>query len=504
VGNLVEAFDLAGRAGRPALIPFVKGAEQRPVSYGDLGALAARFAGVLDRLGLAPGDRVVAKVEKSVAGLALYLATLQRGAVFVPLNTAYRPQEVEYFLRDTAARLVVCDPAERPVLQPMADGIGAAVLTLDADGKGSLAETAAAPQPAILPRREDDVAAILYTSGTTGKPKGAMLTHGNLRSNAEALRDLWRVTGNDVMLHALPIFHAHGLFVGCNVMLLAGARMLFLPKFDPAQMLDLLPRATVMMGIPTFYARLMSDPRLDHDRVAGMRLFTCGSAPLLAATHREWSARTGTAILERYGMTETGMNTSNPYDGERRPGSVGPALPGVLVRITRAETGEVLPAGEVGMIEVKGPNVFKGYWQLPERTAAEFRADGWFITGDLGFLSQDGYVQIVGRGKDLVITGGYNVYPKEVETEIDALEGVLESAVIGLPHADFGEAVTAIVVARAGTAPDERAIQTALRDRLAGFKLPKRVIFLAELPRNTMGKVQKAQLREAYRGLYSA
>ncbi|VDC28030.1 malonate--CoA ligase [Pseudogemmobacter humi] len=502
--NLVEAFDLAGRAGRPVLIPFAGGVGQTAVTCGDLRALAARFAGVLDELGLVPGDRVVVRVEKTVANLALYLATLQRGAVFVPLNTAYRPQEVEYFLRDTSARLVVCDPADAEVIRPVADETGARVLTLDAFGEGSLTRAAGNPQPAIVARDDDDIAAILYTSGTTGKPKGAMLSHGNLRSNAMALRDLWQVTGDDVMLHALPVFHAHGLFVGCNVMLLAGAQMLFLPKFDLSLVLDLLPRATVMMGIPTFYTRLLADPRLDREKVRGMRLFTCGSAPLLAETHREWSARTGTAILERYGMTETGMNTSNPYEGERRPGSVGPALPGVSVRVTRPGSAEVLPPGEIGMIEVKGPNVFRGYWGLPEKTAAEFHPGGWFITGDLGFIQEDGYVQIVGRGKDLVITGGFNVYPKEVETEIDALEGVAESAVIGLPHADFGEAVTAVVVAQPGAAISEAAIQAALRERLAAFKLPKKVIFLPELPRNTMGKVQKAQLREIYRGLYSA
>lgn len=502
MSNLIEKFDLTGRADLPALA--LRSDSENQITYGALGARAADLAGVLVQRGLCAGDRVVVKVEKSVVNLALYIACLQRGVIYVPLNTGYRAQEVEYFLRDTGARLVVCDPDDVAVISPVTDDISAEVLTLDRNGAGSLPDAISEPCFEIYPTADDEVASILYTSGTTGKPKGAMLTHGNLISNASALADLWQVRDRDVMLHMLPIFHAHGLFVGCNVMLMAGAQMLFESRFDLDGANALLPHATVMMGIPTFYTRMLSDDRLDRSLVAGMRLFTCGSAPLLAETHIAWTERTGCAILERYGMTETGMITSNPYDGERRPGSVGPALPGVAVRITRSGSDEVLQQGEIGMVEVKGPNVFKGYWRLPEKTAAEFHPDGWFITGDLGSLSEDGYLQIVGRGKDLVISGGYNVYPKEVETEIDALDGVVESAVIGLSHADFGEAVTAVVVAEPGSAIDEQGVQAALLDRLAAFKLPKKVIFLDALPRNTMGKVQKAQLRSEYSGLYTA
>jgi malonyl-CoA/methylmalonyl-CoA synthetase len=351
-------------------------------------------------------------------------------------------------------------------------------------------------------RGEDDLAALLYTSGTTGRSKGAMLTHGNLASNALALVEAWRFTPDDKLIHALPIFHTHGLFVAINVTLLAGSSMIFLPKFDPDLIVGLMGRASVMMGVPTFYTRLLKHPGLTPEATAGMRLFISGSAPLLAETHREWRAKTGHAILERYGMTETGMNTSNPYEGERIAGTVGMPLPGVSVRVVDPESGAELSTGEIGMIEVKGPNVFSGYWRMPDKTASEFR-DGWFITGDLGLIDAKGYVQIVGRGKDLVITGGYNVYPKEIETEIDALPGVIESAVIGLPHADFGEGVTAVVVAREGSGLDEKTVLGALDGRLAKYKLPKRVLFLDDLPRNTMGKVQKNLLREQFEGLYA-
>ena len=381
---------------------------------------------------------------------------------------------------------------------------GAAVETLGADGKGSLSEAAAAEAPAFatVPRGDDDLAAILYTSGTTGRSKGAMLTHANLVSNAETLVEAWRFTADDVLIHALPIYHTHGLFVACNVVLLARAAMIFLPKFDEDTILRLMPRATAMMGVPTFYVRLLKHPGLTREIAAGMRLFTSGSAPLLADTHREWQERTGHAILERYGMTETNMSTSNPYDRARVPGTVGPPLPGVSARIVDPETGRGLGPGEIGMIEVMGPNVFKGYWRMPEKTAAEFRPDGFFVTGDLGLIDADGYVHIVGRGKDLIITGGFNVYPKEVESEIDAIPGVVESAVIGLPHDDFGEGVTAVVVTAPGAGIDERRVLDALDDRLARFKRPKRVLFVDELPRNTMGKVQKNALRERLAGLY--
>lgn len=503
MSNLFNAFRLAERDRAPAL-SLLKGTEvTATVSYGQLVDLAMHMAGTLAAHGVGRGDRVLVKVEKSVQALALYLACLRRGAVFVPVNTAYRPQEVAYFFTDTGARLIVCDPSDLTGIEPVVAGLGTTVLTLDATGAGSLADDSAAPDAGVATCEADDLAAILYTSGTTGKPKGAMLSHGNLQSNATALCELWQVTAADTMLHALPIYHAHGLFVACNVMLMAGAHMLFLPRFDRDQVLALLPRATVMMGIPTFYTRMLASPALTRELVAGMRLFTCGSAPLLAETHRAWQARTGLAILERYGMTETGMNSSNPYVGERRPGSVGLPLPGVVLRVTGTD-GAVLPQGEIGMIEVRGPNVFRGYWQMPEKTAVEFRPGGWFITGDLGMIDEDGYVQIVGRGKDLVITGGLNVYPKEVETELDALPQVLESAVIGLPHADFGEAVTAVAVLQPGCALDTPTMQAVLRERLAAFKVPKRLIVVEALPRNTMGKVQKTVLRETYGDLYAS
>jgi malonyl-CoA/methylmalonyl-CoA synthetase len=352
-------------------------------------------------------------------------------------------------------------------------------------------------------RAADDIAAILYTSGTTGRSKGAMLTHNNLASNAEALAAYWRFTNDDILIHALPIFHVHGLFTATNVILRSNASMLFLPKFDADDIFAVMPQATAMMGVPTFYVRLIQDERLTPEATKHIRLFVSGSAPLLAETHRAFTAKTGHHILERYGMTETGMNTSNPYEGERIPGAVGFPLPGVSLRITDPETGKEVAQGEIGMIEVKGPNVFKGYWRMPEKTAAEFRADGFFMTGDLGKIDEKGYVHIVGRGKDLVISGGYNVYPKEIETEIDGIPGVVESAVIGVPHPDFGEGVTAVVVPKPGASLKEADIIAAIKDRLAAFKVPKRVVFVDAFPRNTMGKVQKNVLRETYSGLYS-
>ena len=375
---------------------------------------------------------------------------------------------------------------------------------MGADGKtGSLIELAARQPEAFadVARGPDDLAAILYTSGTTGRSKGAMLSHENLASNARTLASVWRFTDRDVLLHALPIYHTHGLFVATNTTLMAGSAMLFLPRPDADEMFRLMPQATVIMGVPTFYTRLLADARLTRETTKHIRLFVSGSAPLLAETHREWSARTGHAILERYGMTETNMNTSNPFDGARVAGTVGPPLPGVDIRITDPESGTPLAQGEIGMIEVRGPNVFKGYWRMPEKTRAEFRGDGFFITGDLGVIDDQGYVAIVGRGKDLVISGGFNVYPKEVEDEIDALPGVVESAVIGVAHPDFGEGVTAVVVKRAG-ALTEKDVIAALKQRLAAYKLPKRVLFVEDLPRNAMGKVQKALLRETHKDLY--
>ncbi len=474
------------------------------ISYADLIALSGRLANVLVARGVKPGDRVAVQVEKSVPALVLYLATVRAGAVYLPLNTAYTLVELEYFIGDAEPSLVVCDPAKQEGVHQLAARVGAAVETLDAQGEGSLVRAAQDVSEAFatVQRAGDDLAAILYTSGTTGRSKGAMLTHDNLASNAQTLIEFWRFTGDDVLIHALPIYHTHGLFVASNVILFSGASMIFLPKFDPDEILRLMPCATALMGVPTFYVRLLQHPGLTKEAVSGMRLFVSGSAPLLAETHREWSARTGHAILERYGMTETNMNTSNPYDGDRVPGSVGLPLPGVSVRVTHPDTGEELARDKIGMIEVKGPNVFKGYWRMPEKTAAEFRSDGFFITGDLGKIDERGYVHILGRGKDLVITGGFNVYPKEIEDEIDAIPGVFESAVIGVPHKDFGEGVTAVVVRSNEAAVDETAILNALDGRLAKFKLPKRVVFVDELPRNTMGKVQKNVLRQRFADLY--
>ena len=499
-------YDLISRRASSPQKIFIETAEGRKISYGDLHAGSARVANLLHARGVEPGDRVAVQVEKSADAVMLYLACLRAGAVFLPLNTAYTPAEIEYFLGDATPRVFVCDPASREKLLPVASKVGVAhVETLGVREDGSLIEgsRAMSAEFADVERSADDLAAILYTSGTTGRSKGAMLSHGNLASNALTLVDYWRFTSNDVLIHALPIYHTHGLFVAMNTLLLSGGSMFFLPKLDPDLMLQLIGRgATAMMGVPTFYTRLLAHPGLTKEATKNMRLFISGSAPLLAETHREWTARTGHAILERYGMTETNMNTSNPYDGDRVPGAVGFPLPGVSVRITNPETADELPRGEIGMIEVKGPNVFKGYWQMPEKTASEFRKDGFFITGDLGKIDERGYVYIVGRDKDLVITGGFNVYPIEVETEIDELPGVFESAVVGVPHADFGEGVTAVVVLKKDAALDEKQIIGALEVRLAKFKLPKRVIFISELPRNTMGKVQKAELRKTYGDLY--
>jgi malonyl-CoA/methylmalonyl-CoA synthetase len=475
------------------------------ISYSDLIARAGRMANVLVARGVKVGDRVAAQTEKSVPALVLYLATVRAGAVYLPLNTAYTLNELEYFIGDAEPSLVVCDPAKAEGIGKIAAKVGARVETLGADGKGSLTEAAATASAdfTTVPRANDDLAAILYTSGTTGRSKGAMLSHDNLASNSLSLVGYWRFTKDDILIHALPIYHTHGLFVASNVTLFARAAMIFLPKYDPALILKLMARATVLMGVPTFYTRLLQHQGLSKQSTGHMRLFISGSAPLLADTHREWSARTGHAVLERYGMTETNMNTSNPYDGDRVPGAVGFPLPGVSLRVTDPESGKELKADEIGMIEVKGPNVFKGYWRMPEKTKAEFREDGFFITGDLGKIDDKGYVHIVGRGKDLVISGGFNVYPKEIESEIDAMPGVVESAVIGVPHADFGEGVTAVVVCNKGADVTEASVLKALDGRLAKFKMPKRVFVVDELPRNAMGKVQKNILRDTYAKIFA-
>ncbi len=474
------------------------------VSFADFTALTDRLAGLLVATGLAPGDRVAVQADKSVMLLALYAATVKAGGVYLPLNTGYTAAELDYFLGDAKPRIVVVGTTAADAIAPLAARGGAVLFTLDGDETGSLAEAAAQHPPhfTAVPRGSEDLAAILYTSGTTGRSKGAKLCHRNLLSNAEVLRDYWRFTADDVLLHMLPIYHTHGLFVASNLLAMVGGSMIFLPKFSVDAALKWLPTATTMMGVPTFYTRLLDSDGFTGAASAHMRLFISGSAPLLAETHRQFEQRTGKAILERYGMTETNMCTSNPHDGDRRAGTVGFPLPGVELRIADARTGAELADGEIGIIELRGDNVFLGYWEMEEKTAESFRDDGFFITGDMAMRDGDGYVSIVGRDKDLIISGGLNVYPKEVEGLIDALDGVLESAVIGVPHRDFGEAVVAIVV-REDKALEAGTIEATLATQLAKFKQPKSVIFADALPRNSMGKVQKAELRKAHGELFS-
>jgi malonyl-CoA/methylmalonyl-CoA synthetase len=503
-GAFAELFPSAETALRRE---FLRSDTGRVLRYDEALAQSGRLANALVALGVRPGDRVAVQVEKSIEAVLLYLATLRTGAVYLPLNSGYTAPELEYFLADSEPALFVCAPDRHELLQSLAARarVGA-VRTLGADGRGTLMAEAErqSTRYETVARRDQDLAAILYTSGTTGRSKGAMLSQANLVSNARTLAAQWHFTSEDVLLHALPIFHIHGLFVAINITLAAGSSIIFLPRFDPDLVLRHLARASVMMGVPTFYVRLLKDPRLDRSVTAQCRLFISGSAPLLSDTHRQWAERTGHRLLERYGMSETGMNTSNPYTGERVPGSVGLPLPDVSLRITDVTSGAALLSGEVGMIEVKGPNVFVGYWRQPDKTRADFREDGYFITGDLGRIDARGYVFIIGRNKDVVISGGYNVYPKEIETELDALPGIFESAVIGLPHPDFGEGVTAVIVRSEGALePTDIQALTALRARLAAYKLPKRFIFVDQLPRNSMGKVQKNLLREQYAGIYA-
>lgn len=470
------------------------------LTFAELFSGAERMAAALVSSGVQPGARVAVQVAKTIQAIELYLGTVMAGGVFLPLNTGYTTNEVSYFLGDATPVVVICDPEKRDDIENV---FGAAtVLTLDSQGGGSLRDLAD-KQGAFAPvaRGADDLAAILYTSGTTGRSKGAMLSHDNLASNSQMLREYWKFSESDVLIHALPIFHTHGLFVATNVALFAGAQIVFLPGFDVDAVLDAMPRATALMGVPTFYTRLLADPRLNRDRAANMRLFISGSAPLLVDTHEQWETRTGHRILERYGMTETNMSTSNPYEGERRAGTVGFPLPGVEARITI--DGRAVVQGEIGILEVRGRNVFQGYWQMPEKTAEELQSDGWFITGDLARVDADGYVTIVGREKDLIITGGFNVYPKEIESLIDDIPGVLESAVIGVPHPDFGEGVVAVVVPENGKLEPDT-IAAALSESLAKFKQPKQFFVVDELPRNTMGKVQKKALREQYSTLFRA
>lgn len=466
------------------------------IHYDDVDAASASIAHALLASGCAPGDRVAVQTDKCWQGLALYLACLRAGLVYLPLNTGYRNAELGYFFGDAEPRVIVCAPADAAAMAALR--AEATVLTLAGD-QGSLLDRARdqSPQFDTMVSAPGDQAALLYTSGTTGRSKGAMLTHRNLATNALALVDRWRFTRGDVLIHALPLFHVHGLFVACHCALLSASRMLWLQKFDAAEVIRLLPHASVMMGVPTYYSRLLADPTFDAEACRTVRVFISGSAPLLPQTFNDFALRTGHAIVERYGMTETGMNTSNPLDGERRCGSVGIALPGVSVRVVDAQ-GAVCPPGDVGDIEVKGANVFAGYWGMPDRTREDFTDDGYFRTGDIGEVSADRYLRIVGRAKDLIITGGLNVYPKEIEERIDALPGVAESAVIGVADPDFGETVTAVVVAAPGHQLREADIIAKLKEEIAGFKVPKRVYVVDDLPRNPMGKVEKKVLRERY------
>jgi malonyl-CoA/methylmalonyl-CoA synthetase len=484
--------------------PLLRLADGKILSYADMADRVARISGMLREKGLEKGDRLAMQCPKSPQALALYLACLHSGVIFLPLNTAYTPDEIAYFVGDAMPKIVVTAPKDADALRPMVKNASATLLTLNADETGSFADTVAIATPAAdaVACTTEDLACFLYTSGTTGRSKGAMLTQGNLLSNAQTLTKTWHFTSDDVLLHVLPIFHAHGLFVACNVLMNAGGSMIWLPGFAVDLVLEALPRATTMMGVPTFYTRLLDSDGFTKGVARHIRLFTSGSAPLLAETHVKFSARTGHAILERYGMSETGMNTSNPYDAERRAGTVGFPLDGVALRVS-GENGAEVPQGETGIIEVRGPNVFIGYWQMPEKTAEEIREDGFFITGDMGQIDEDGYVTIVGREKDLIISGGYNIYPKEVEQLLDQEPSVKETAVIGVPHADFGEGVVAVLVPEGNAIPDIEAIKANIIARLANFKRPKKYIVVTELPRNTMGKVQKNILRNEYGEIFT-
>jgi len=475
------------------------------ISYADFISQSTLLATTLQQFGLEAGDRLVAQIGKSPQALMLYAACVQSGIVFLPLNTAYTANEVNYFVEDSGASLMVCSPERKDELTMVANTHDAQLLTQSDDGEsGTLIDAVANCKNTFTPvnRQPDDIAALLYTSGTTGRSKGAMLTQNNLLSNTKALVSLWQFTHKDVLLHALPVFHTHGLFVASNVALFSKASIIFEAGFNLDRIIERIPYATCLMGVPTFYTRLLSDERFDSSLTKNMRLFISGSAPLLAETHKQFEARTEHRILERYGMTETNMNTSNPYDGDRRAGTVGMPLPGIEVKITHPDNGATLPANEIGVLEVRGPNVFSGYWNMPEKTAEELRENGFFITGDLAVIDDDGYITIVGRNKDLIISGGYNIYPKEIEQIIDDQTGVLESAVIGVPHADFGETVVAIVVAENKDLNTDR-VSEVVRDNLAKFKQPRKIIVVDELPRNTMGKVQKNLLRDQYANLFT-
>ena len=481
-------------------------AGDKPLAYTwrDLERGTAMLANLLESLNLPAGARVAVQTEKSVEALMLYLAVLRAGFVYLPLNTAYQSSEIAYFIGNAEPSVVVCSGKNFGWVSKLAFQAGTQnVFTLNDDRTGSLLDRAATRSDRHTPavKQADELAAILYTSGTTGRSKGAMLSHGNLLSNAQTLKSYWGWRSDDVLIHVLPIFHVHGLFVASHGALLAGAKMIWFDRFDVKAVLARLPEATLFMGVPTLYVRLLAEAGFTREACRRMRLFVAGSAPLLIETFNAFRDRTGHTILERYGMSETAMLTSNPYaasDGERRGGTVGFPLPGVSLRVDGAAEG----SGHIGGIEVRGPNVFHGYWRMPEKTQEEFTADGWFKTGDVGKIDERGYVHIVGRSKDLIITGGYNVYPAEVEALLNDMPGVAESAVIGLPHPDFGEGVVAVLVARAGAAPDAAALIAELKTKIANFKVPKHLFVVPELPRNAMGKVQKNLLREQHKHLF--
>lgn len=501
--NIYSVFEQHFPTDRASI--FIETPTGETYSYAMLEEEVSRLALFLTDCGIEKGDRVAVQVEKSPQVLFLYLACLRAGLIYLPLNTAYTQSELVYFIRNAEPAAVVCDPTAEAMFaniegahQPQH------VFTLDEEGRGSLIEKSRSCRAQFNTTlcTKQDIAVILYTSGTTGQPKGAMITHGNLAANGLALQQTWQWRQDDVLLHALPIFHIHGLFVACHNVLLGGSRMLFIRRFDAKTVMQLLPKATVLMGVPTFYTRLLEQPNFNRDVCRNIRLFISGSAPLLEQTFEEFQQRSGHTILERYGMTETGMNTSNPVDGARIAGTVGLPLPGVEARIVN-EKGSPVEGSAVGLLQVRGENVFKGYWRMPEKTAEDFTDDFYFITGDLACYTKEGYISIVGRNKDMVITGGYNVYPKEIELLLDEIEGVKESAIFGVPHKDFGEAVTAVIIPDSmDSIPDEKQIITQLKEKLANYKVPKKIFVLEALPRNTMGKVQKNLLRQAYMQLW--
>jgi malonyl-CoA/methylmalonyl-CoA synthetase len=474
------------------------------ITYRNFLANSRRIANTLVDLGLKPGDCVAIQVEKSPEMLNIYAACAQAGLIYLPLNPTYTMDEIKYFIEDSGSQLIICDERNKEELEIITQKLDVKIETLNSNSTGSIIDKSnySIEHFDTVPRSNDDLAALLYTSGTTGKSKGAMLTQTNLLSNGNTLMDAWKFNKDDTLLHALPLFHTHGLFVATNVVLASGASMIFLPQFNLDNIINYLPKASTMMGVPTFYTRLLADKRFNRRLVSHVRLFVSGSAPLLSETHVHFEKLTGHKILERYGMTETNMNTSNPYNGERRAGTVGLPLPGVEVKITEQKTGETLSTNEIGQIEVRGPNVFKGYWKLPDKTKAELRDNGFFITGDLGKIDEDGYIHIVGRDKDLIISGGYNIYPKELEVFLDNKLGVLESAVIGVPHPDFGETPIALIVSSKDAVPDLTEIENDIKKSIARYKHPKKIIIIDELPRNAMGKVQKNVLRNFYNSVF--